>query len=88
MHDEKIRYQWPIAEFNTTNRSLEKDAMNAPRICKLCNGVTKRLDFSIFQVPKAEQRPLRTCQLRNVNVNDDLSNEPNFGRIHLDGLCL
>jgi hypothetical protein len=54
--------------------SLVKAAMNAPRLCKVCkdclagscNGAmefTKRLNFFIFQLPKVEQRQLRTCQL-------------------------
>jgi hypothetical protein len=56
--------------------SLEKAAMNAPRLCKLCKDCfigtshdamvfTKCLIFLIFQLPKAEaeERPWRTCQL-------------------------
>jgi hypothetical protein len=43
--------------------SLVNAAMNAPRLCKLRNGVNKRLNFLIFRLPKAEQRPWRTCQL-------------------------
>jgi hypothetical protein len=30
--------------------------------------LTKRLNFFIFQLPKAEQRPLHTCQLRRGRV--------------------
>jgi hypothetical protein len=48
--------------------SLVKAAINAPRICKLRNGVNKRLNFFFFQLPKAEQRPLRTCQLQRDQV--------------------
>jgi hypothetical protein len=55
--------------------SLLKAAMNAPHLCKLrkdyLKGIgqsaivlTKYLHFLIFQLPKAEKRPLRTCQLR------------------------
>jgi hypothetical protein len=43
--------------------SLEKAAVNAVRICKLRNVVKKRLNFFFFHRPKAEQRPLHTCQL-------------------------
>jgi hypothetical protein len=34
-----------------------KAAMNAAHICKLRNGVKKRLNFFFFHWPKAEQRP-------------------------------
>jgi hypothetical protein len=55
--------------------SLVNAAMNALHFCKLrkdcLTGIshgamvlTKRLHVFIFQLPKAEQRPLRTCQLR------------------------
>ncbi len=37
--------------------SLVKAAMNAAHVCKLRNGVKKRLDFFFFHWPKAEQRP-------------------------------
>ncbi len=37
--------------------SLVKAAMNAVGVCKLRNGVKKRLSFFFFQLPKAEQRP-------------------------------
>jgi hypothetical protein len=30
--------------------------------------LTKRLYFFVFQLPKAEQRPLRTCQWKKVIV--------------------
>jgi hypothetical protein len=36
---------------------LVKAAMNAANVCKLRNGVKKRLDFFFFHWPKAEQRP-------------------------------
>jgi hypothetical protein len=48
--------------------SLVKAAMNAPHICKWRNGVYKRPQFIIFQVPKTQQRTLRTCQLRRDRV--------------------
>ncbi len=35
--------------------SLVKGAMNAARVCKLCNGVKKRLNFFYFQWPKVDQ---------------------------------
>jgi hypothetical protein len=41
-----------------------KAAMNVAR--KLCNVVKKRFNFFFFQMPKVEQRPLRTCQLGGV----------------------
>jgi hypothetical protein len=37
--------------------SLVKGAMNAAHVCKLRNGVKKRLNFLFFDRPKAEQRP-------------------------------
>jgi hypothetical protein len=37
--------------------SLVKADMNAARVCKLRNGVKKRLNFFFFQWPEAEQRP-------------------------------
>jgi hypothetical protein len=54
--------------------SLAKAAMNTSHLCKLrkdyltgignsARVLTKRLHFFIFPLPKAEQRPLRTCQL-------------------------
>jgi hypothetical protein len=48
--------------------SLVKSAVNAARVCKLHNGVKKRLNFFFFQWPKAEQRSKRTCQLRRDRV--------------------
>ncbi len=45
-----------------------KSAMNAPRMCKLCNGVNKSLNFFIFQLSKAGQRPLHTCQMQKGGV--------------------
>jgi hypothetical protein len=44
--------------------SLVKALLNAPLFCKLLNGVKKRL----IQLPKIEQRLLRTCQLRSGQV--------------------
>jgi hypothetical protein len=35
--------------------SLVKGAMNAARICKLRNGVKKRLNFFLFQWPQVDQ---------------------------------
>ncbi len=35
--------------------SLVKCAMNAERVCKLRNGVKKRLNFFYFQWPKVDQ---------------------------------
>jgi hypothetical protein len=35
--------------------SLVKGAMNAPRLCKLRNGVKKRLNFFYFQRKKVDQ---------------------------------
>jgi hypothetical protein len=67
MCDEKIWYQMPMAEltflFVIHRISLVKATMNAPRICKLGNGVNKMPNFFFFQLPKAEQRHLRICQL-------------------------
>jgi hypothetical protein len=37
--------------------SLVKGAMNGACVCKLRNGVKKRLNFFFFHMPKAEQRP-------------------------------
>ncbi len=49
--------------------SLVKVAINAPRICKMRNGVSKTPSISFFfQLPKAEQRSLRTCQLWRSGV--------------------
>jgi hypothetical protein len=48
--------------------SLVKAAMNAPHICKLgkdyLTGIGHGLHFFILQLPKAEERPLRTCKVR------------------------
>jgi hypothetical protein len=44
--------------------SLVKAAVNAARVCKLRNGVKKRLNFFFFQWQKVEQRTQLTCQLR------------------------
>jgi hypothetical protein len=52
--------------------SLVKGAMNAARLCKLRNG-----DGQILLKPR-----------RDDSFNKDLSNEPNFGRIHLAGQYL
>jgi hypothetical protein len=35
--------------------SLEKGAINAAYVCKLRNGVKKRLNFFFFQWPKVDQ---------------------------------
>jgi hypothetical protein len=35
--------------------SLVKGAMNAARLCKLCNGVKKSLNFFFFKWPKVDQ---------------------------------
>jgi hypothetical protein len=53
--------------------SLVKAAMNAVRVCKsrVCksrNGVNNMPQLLFFQLPKAEQRPKRTCQLRRGGV--------------------
>jgi hypothetical protein len=37
--------------------SLVKGAMNAARVCKLRNGVKKRLNFFFFQWPKVDKMP-------------------------------
>ncbi len=103
--------------------SLVKGAINAARLCKLRNGVKKRLNFFYFQWQKVEQvrseylrsylNWLHNWQLknrrrshalkgshsmgdgrifrktgRNTSFNKDLSNEPNFNRIHLAGQYL
>jgi hypothetical protein len=72
----KIRYQLRILiSVFLILISIVKAAMNAPHLCKLrkdyLTGIgkgamvlTKRLHFFIFQLPKAEERPLRTCKLR------------------------
>jgi hypothetical protein len=41
----------------TYHSSLVKGAMNAARVCKLCNGVKKRINFFFFQWPKVDQVP-------------------------------
>jgi len=61
--------------------STFKAQVNALRLCKLRkdfligNGhgamvFTKHLHFFIFQLPKAEQGPLGTCQLRSGRVSE------------------
>jgi hypothetical protein len=57
MHYEKIWYQWPIPEFFIVTRrfSLVKAAINAPRICKLRNGVNKTPQFLPFQLPRQDK---------------------------------
>jgi hypothetical protein len=73
MRVQKIWNQMPIVE-KTFIFQFEKAAMNAPRLCQLCKDcltgighgakvLTKRLHFFIFQLPKAEKRPLRTGPL-------------------------
>jgi hypothetical protein len=52
MHFEKIQYQWPIAE-NTFlivihRFSFVKASMNAVRICKMRNGLSKTASISSF----------------------------------------
>ncbi len=103
--------------------SLVKGAMNAAHLCKLRNGVKKRLNFFSFQWQKVDQvrseylrsylNWLHNWQLKNrrrshalkgshwmgdgriflktgrdASFNKDLSNEPNFDRIHLAGQYL
>ncbi len=72
--------------------------MNAARLCKLRNGVKKRLNFFYFKWQKVDQvhseylRSYLNWLLlktgRDASFNKDLSNEPNFGRIHLPGQYL
>jgi hypothetical protein len=95
-----------------------KAAVNAGPICKLRNGVKKRLNFFFFQWSMVDQvrneysphlsKLLYNCttrkrtntsmgsrrmgggriflkSLRETSFNKGLSNEPNFGRIHLAG---
>jgi hypothetical protein len=45
--------------------------MNAERVCKLRNGVKKRLNFFFFHRPKSEQMTKLTCQLRRDRVFED-----------------
>ncbi len=103
--------------------SLVKGAMNAARVCKLCNGVKKSLNFFYIHWPKVDQvrneylrsylnwwhnwqlknrRRSHTLKgshsmgdgriflktRRNASFKKDLSNEPNFDRIHLAGQYL
>jgi hypothetical protein len=75
MRTENIRYQLPIHFFDRhPSFFLVKAAMNAPHRCKLrkegLTGIwhgaimlTKPIHFLSFQLPKAEQRPLRTSEL-------------------------
>jgi hypothetical protein len=75
----KIGHQLRIGEQNffisIFNFSLVKAAMNALHLCKLrkdCHTgighgamlLTKCAHFFIFQLTKAKQTPLRTCQLQ------------------------
>ncbi len=124
---EKVWFQWPNAEWNffivIYHSSLVKGAMNAAHICKLRNGVKKRLNFFFFQWPKVDQvsknilcsylnwwhnwqlknrrrshtlkgshsmgeRQTFLISCCNASFNKDLSNEPNFDRIHLAGQYL
>jgi hypothetical protein len=76
MRNGKIQYQLPIAELIFIfHFALVKATMNAPHLCELrkdyltgishvTSVLTKRFHFFIFQLPMAEQRPLRTCQFR------------------------
>jgi hypothetical protein len=103
--------------------SLVKGAMNAAHLCKLRNGVKKRLNFFFFQWKKVDEvrseylhsylNWLHNWQLkskrrslalkgshsmgdgriflktgRDASFHKDLSNEPNFDRIHLAGQYL
>jgi hypothetical protein len=47
--------------------SLVKAALNAPELSHAAMVSTKRLRFLIFNLPKAEQRPLRTFQFQRVS---------------------
>jgi hypothetical protein len=55
----KNHFQWPKAELTffdfIYHSSLVKGAMNAARLCKLRNGVKKRLNFFYFQWKKVDQ---------------------------------
>ena len=55
----KNHLQWPKAEWTffivIYHSSLVKGAMNAARLCKLRNGVKKRLNFFYFQWEKVDQ---------------------------------
>jgi hypothetical protein len=59
MRYEKNHFQWPSADelflIVIYISSLVKGAMNAARVCKLRNGVKKRLNFFFFQWPKVNQ---------------------------------
>ena len=61
MRYEKVWFQLPNADepflIVIYHSSLVKGAMNAARVCKLRNGVKKRLNFFFFHWPKPEQRP-------------------------------
>jgi hypothetical protein len=48
--------------------SLVKAAMNAPRICKLRNGVNKTPQFLNFSPAKGGTKAMRTCQLQMGRV--------------------
>jgi hypothetical protein len=106
--------------------SLVEAAVNAARVCKLCNGVKKTPQFLFFFNGQRWKKCamnilpsyLNCCtivnwktgnrkrtntlkgsrrlggsriflkSLRDTSFNKDLSNEPNFGRIHLAGQYL
>jgi hypothetical protein len=91
---EQIWYQWPIAEQTfliVIHRfSLAKAAMNSPCMCKMRNGV--QLKRRRPKTLKGSQRTgggqIFLKNLRYTNFNKDLSNEPNYGQIHLAGQYL
>ena len=57
MRYEKVWFQLPNESLLIViyHSSLVKGAMNAARVCKLLNGVKKRLNFFYFQWPKVDQ---------------------------------
>jgi hypothetical protein len=65
--------------------SLVKSAIKAACVCKMRNGVSKMPSMSSFFNC---QRRIFLKSLRDTSFNKDLSNEPNFSRIHLAGVPL
>ena len=70
MRYEKVWFQLPNAEWTffivIYHSSLVKGAMNAARLCKLRNGVKKRLNFFYFQWEKVDQ--VRSEYLRSYCI--------------------
>ncbi len=73
--------------------SLVKAAVKAAPVCKFHNGVNKMPQFLLFSMAKGGTKNITHLSIADGRIilktvcasifNEDLSNEPNFGWIHL-----